>query len=315
MPKRDSVTEKWDDKWYLRLSPLAKNLWEYIRDKCDCAGFWEIDLSWAAKAIKTTEPRLQSALTEIAPKIIQHNGWLWIRKFIFHQGNYPLNPENNCHKGILNRFALHSDFGVSFEEEVVKLGKIEAPKQPPIRGYGKGKGKGKGNGKGKYADEFLVFWNKYPERWIKSSDTKVKVGKDLAAEQWDKLSQSEQQYILRVVGRLRVGESVPDAWRWLRDRKWKDYELPKPKPVPLPKEQAKASVRSKEIKNFVPGQSPFAQYKEMPLDKLIEKYKTSNEFERRIIKECRPEIKDRISPQKDIQNEAQQQIKKLGAKP
>ena len=111
----------------------------------------------------------------------------------------------------------------------------------------------------KYSIYFLKFWDKYPSRWIAASSKWVKIGKHLASEQWNKLSQSEQQYIFQVVGKMRAGKSVPDAWRWLRDRKWEDYELPKPKheplkgvPVPQMKEVPtnKMDVAQKQIKDL-----------------------------------------------------------------
>ncbi|MBM2845751.1 MAG: hypothetical protein HW407_1063 [Bacteroidetes bacterium] len=41
--KRFTETGKWDDPWYRKLSPAAKHLLGYLRDKCDCAGVIEVD--------------------------------------------------------------------------------------------------------------------------------------------------------------------------------------------------------------------------------------------------------------------------------
>jgi hypothetical protein len=225
MPRRFTITEKWDDNWFRRLSPLAKNLWEYIRDKCDCAGFWEIDLEWAAKSIRTTEARTAHALTELPPKIIQHNGWLWIRKFIPHQGNWPLNPENNAHKGILRRLAEHSDFGIDFQEEMLKQVRLEAPHKGLISPIGKGKGKYKGKGK-EYSPPFEQFWKDFKGRWNAKMQRYDKVGKREAFEAFEELTQSEQRHAVAVANRA-GGEFLPDACRWLARKRFEDYPIPK----------------------------------------------------------------------------------------
>lgn len=41
MPLRYTATEKWEDRWYMSLSPNTKNILEFMESKCDCAGVWE----------------------------------------------------------------------------------------------------------------------------------------------------------------------------------------------------------------------------------------------------------------------------------
>ncbi|KKK76776.1 hypothetical protein LCGC14_2860270 [marine sediment metagenome] len=89
--------------------------------------------------------------------------------------------------------------------------------------------------KEEYSKEFLAFWWKYPPRWIKSSGRYSHVGKDLAWKQWRKLSVKTQQYIwsiLPVYVKSIPPTIIPDAWRWLRDKKWLDYEPAEVKPLP-----------------------------------------------------------------------------------
>ena len=48
MAKRLSATEKWDKAWFRKLPPKYKCFWEYLRDKCDLIGLWEIDYEAAS---------------------------------------------------------------------------------------------------------------------------------------------------------------------------------------------------------------------------------------------------------------------------
>jgi len=109
MASRFTQTEKWDDKWFRQLSPNAKVLYWYIWDKCDIAGFWEVDLEGAVFHTKIAEGSIRGAFEELMRGFDEAGGWIWIRKFCYHQNNLPLNPENNAHKGVLKRILVQRD--------------------------------------------------------------------------------------------------------------------------------------------------------------------------------------------------------------
>jgi uncharacterized phage protein (TIGR02220 family) len=52
--KRFTETTKWDNKWFRRLEPRLKLLWQYLVDKCDAAGVIEIDEEVASLQIGET---------------------------------------------------------------------------------------------------------------------------------------------------------------------------------------------------------------------------------------------------------------------
>jgi len=79
--------------------------------------------------------------------------------------------------------------------------------------------------KDNYSVIFLDFWKRYPSRWIQESDRRVKVGKYLAWEQWQKLNEEQQISALLATKSMVSGKAVPDAWRWLRDKKFDDAEI------------------------------------------------------------------------------------------
>lgn len=90
--------------------------------------------------------------------------------------------------------------------------------------------------KNRYTDDFLEFWVKYPSRWNRDSDRLYKVGKWDAMQEWAKLSIEERELALVAVRRLRRGQYILDAHRWLKKRRFDDYEPPKDMSPALPKE-------------------------------------------------------------------------------
>jgi len=156
MPKRFTITEKWEDRWFWSLKPNEKLLWNYLCDKCDLAGFWEVNIELAAVQTKITKRGIEGALKGLSRGYLESGKYLWLRNFIYHQGNYPLNPKNNAHKHIIALISRHCDFDVDFYEELDKTGSPKVGASQSILGANQGlispigisKGKGKGKGKG-----------------------------------------------------------------------------------------------------------------------------------------------------------------------
>lgn len=145
MSKRFTITEKWEDSWFWQLKPYEKLLWNYLCDKCDLAGFWEINLELATVQTKIPKSAISGAVQGLNRGYITNGKYIWLRNFIHHQGNYPLNPNNNAHRHIIKIIERHSDFNVNFFEllETVFSGATEGLISPPSKGNSKGKGKGK----------------------------------------------------------------------------------------------------------------------------------------------------------------------------
>lgn len=84
MSKRFTSTEKWNDPWFMALSPTAKHLWQYLLDHCDNAGVVEPNIKLASFQIG--EPIEPNHFTELGDRLeTLPNGKLWIRKFIRFQ--------------------------------------------------------------------------------------------------------------------------------------------------------------------------------------------------------------------------------------
>lgn len=142
--KRFTETLKWDDPWFRGLKGVEKLIFLYVIDRCNNAGFWEIDEAGMAFQTKLSEAHINGAWQGLVRGLIVVGGWVWVRRFLRHQKNENLNPENNAHVQIIS---LLSEQVERFDNEP-EFQKFLAPYEPLLRGIGKGKGKGKGSAEG-----------------------------------------------------------------------------------------------------------------------------------------------------------------------
>lgn len=147
MPNRFTVTEKWTDHWFHRLTPISKLFFIYLCENVDIAGIWEIDHERAAFDIGVTESQIESALRETEKCYMSDGKFLWLRNFIKYQGNLPLNENVNAHKGIVKRIRQSSMCGRILEElkKNEQLTLWEGFTNPSMETTGSGRFKGKGN--------------------------------------------------------------------------------------------------------------------------------------------------------------------------
>jgi len=142
MSYRYTNTDKWCDAWFSNLKPLEKLLFNYLCDKCDIAGFVEVITKNWASDIGETDAKIKGALKGLQRGFIysKDQDAIYLRTFLRHQKNLPLNPNNKSHVGILRRFDLFSQkFDIQNVDEFVQRG---------LAGGCKGLGRGTGNGIG-----------------------------------------------------------------------------------------------------------------------------------------------------------------------
>ncbi len=228
MPKRYTMTEKWTDEWFLQLTPHEKLLWNYLCDNCDIAGFWEINFTLASLLTGIPSAEIQGAYKGLARGYFQSERHIWLRTFIKHQKNLPLNPDNRCHKAILRSINEHNAFGSQVLEILQKQTEdlnIEGACKGLTSPYGKGKGKGNGKGKGKEARDFDIFWKAYPK----------KKSKDAAQRRWDSIKPDAEllQTMLAAIEQQKKsedwrkdgGQFIPYPATWLNAGSWKDESV------------------------------------------------------------------------------------------
>lgn len=102
MARRMTDTAKWDDEWFMNLSPNTKLLWYYLLDSCDHAGVWKVNHRLAEFKIGCGISWDES-LAELGDRIqVLDNSDRWfIRKFVEFQYGATPNERNNAHAGVL----------------------------------------------------------------------------------------------------------------------------------------------------------------------------------------------------------------------
>lgn len=143
MANRFTDTNKWHDAWFASLKPLEKLLFNYLCDNCDIAGFIEVIVKNWASDIGCNISQIEGALKGLERGLIfsKTNDCVYLRNFLKHQKNLPLNELNQCHKGIFKRFELYKS---KFEIDSI-IDFIQGAKEGLRRGYGNGNSIGNDN--------------------------------------------------------------------------------------------------------------------------------------------------------------------------
>jgi hypothetical protein len=147
MPYRFTDTAKWEDKWFSGLKPVEKLLFLYLCDNCDPAGFIEINIRRWAFDLQASEHIVEGALKGVEKSFIYSTckNYIYIRNFLRHQKNYPLNENNRAHRGVISRFAIYSQrFDIQDISSFIERG-FKGALQPQGRGTGIGIGNNNNN--------------------------------------------------------------------------------------------------------------------------------------------------------------------------
>lgn len=108
MAKRFTDTNLYSKKWFRKLPPRVKCLWELLRSQCDHAGVVEIDLEMASFQIGEEITENDLKLLENQIKIISDDK-IWLTGFVdFQYGE--LKENYNPHKPVINSLKKHNLF-------------------------------------------------------------------------------------------------------------------------------------------------------------------------------------------------------------
>ncbi len=196
MAYRFTNTEKWEDSWFSSLKQIEMLLFMYLCDNCDIAGFAEVNLKRWASDLNSNPDTIEGALKGLQRGIIisKEGDAIYLRNFLKHQKNLPINTNNKAHVGILRRFELYRyKFDIQDISEFVERG-FQGGSMPLQRGTGNGNGKGNGikGGVGEKEETYTFeqFWTDY--------DKKVGDKKKLEAK-WQKIPEAEKKRIFEYI--------------------------------------------------------------------------------------------------------------------
>lgn len=139
---RFTAPEKWNDEWFSNLRPIEKLVFLYLVDKCDNAGFFEINKRIDAFLIGITEDDFLCTFKTLKKTYIPSidGRKVWIKNYLRYQKNLPLNPDNNAHKQIISLLLSNNN---NFNYDFDYLGANEGLISPIGKGNIIGKGKGR----------------------------------------------------------------------------------------------------------------------------------------------------------------------------
>lgn len=142
MAKRLTATDKWDKAWFRKLSTKHKCLWQYLVDKCDQAGVWEVDFDSASHFIN--DKITDEDLSVFGPRIEKfRDNKFWIVDFVdfqcgelsekcpAHKPVFKLLKKYNLLNRVLNRL-YNSQQEIEIEIEEEKEGEKEKPPVEPV---------------------------------------------------------------------------------------------------------------------------------------------------------------------------------------
>lgn len=103
--KRFTDTSKWDDPWFMELSPEAKCLWMYICDRCDAAGVIDFNARLAAVQIGYSIPYPTFELFGERVKKLPSGKWRIMKFLPFQYGR--VDARCPAHKPLIRCIHLH----------------------------------------------------------------------------------------------------------------------------------------------------------------------------------------------------------------
>lgn len=213
MAYRFTDTDKWKDGWFIELKPKSKLMFNYLCDNCDMAGFFELSMKKMRHDLEYTDDEIREALTAIEKAYVlsRDKRILFLKNFIRHQKNTPLNHRNNSHIGIFNKL---ENYKMQFGHDLLKLVNRGLKIKQDIRGtQALQQGLRLGNGN----IDFDIFWSLY--------DNKVGNKKE-CEKKWNSLTEKIKEQIIDILPEwkktISATQTMPYPATFLNQERWND---------------------------------------------------------------------------------------------
>ena len=99
--------KKWDDVWFSQLTMEEKVMFIYLCDVCDIAGFYEVNDRLVL--LRTGIQDVRGTIQSLSKSVILNGDHIWIKKYMKHQRNLPINIRNGAHKSMLRAIRMNID--------------------------------------------------------------------------------------------------------------------------------------------------------------------------------------------------------------
>ena len=224
MSKRFTETCKWDDPWFRELPGAHKLVFLYIIDRCDNAGFWEVDLGGLAWHTKLEPKHIEGALKGLERGLKGASGWVWVKNFLRHQKNESLNGANPAHRQIISLIQSQLERFSSCPDFKKMKGAIKGLQSPTGKVQVKEEDR-KGSEEGKperdIQAEALEIYEAYPLKVGKPAALKA-IAKAIATHGFDFLLDCTRSY-----AKIRHGEKafMPNPSTWFHQERFNDDPL------------------------------------------------------------------------------------------
>ena len=110
MAKRFTATEIWEEDWFIELPSDYKLFWFYVKDKCDQAGFFKLNIKGFNTSHKTNV-NIETAFELFNNgkiRLRKVNGSMWLLEDFFKfQYGQKFNTDNKVHVGIEKIYTVH----------------------------------------------------------------------------------------------------------------------------------------------------------------------------------------------------------------
>ena len=110
MPKRFTATEIWEEDWFIEMPLEYKIFWFFVKDKCDQAGFFKLNIK-SFNTAHSTNVDIETAFelfNKGKKRLRKVNGSMWLLEDFFKfQYGQKFNIDNRVHVGIEKIYCSH----------------------------------------------------------------------------------------------------------------------------------------------------------------------------------------------------------------